>query len=125
MAFRPAQRPFFAFAGAFREAAAGPGPSFLSWLRHFAFLPAKAARPAAEVARCRGELGLESGLAPALVAAAPQPVPPDQFAVGAFDCVALAHAGAVLRRLAEFAPRLDGHVVLRYLKGSPRQLVLL
>ena len=69
-----------------------------SFSRHFAFLPAKAARPAAEVARCRGELGLESGLAPALVAAAPQAVTPDQFAVGAFDRVAFdAGIGVVFR----------------------------
>ena len=108
---------------AFRDVFTWSQASLFPFSRVFPLPPAKAARPAAEVARRRGELGLEAGLASAFVAAAPQTVTPDQFAVGAFDRVALAHAAAVLRGLAEIPPRLDRHVVLRHLERPSGQLV--
>jgi len=51
---------------------AGAEPPFCDF--HAAALPTKAACPAAEVARCRSELGLEAGLAQAFVSATPQAV---------------------------------------------------
>ena len=80
------------------------------------FIRFQAARPAPQVARRRGELGLEAGLAPALVAAAPQAVPPDQFTVCTLDCVAPVHAGSVLWRLAEVTAGLRTHMVPSYVE---------
>jgi len=84
----------------------------------FSFLPAKAACPAAEVARGRRELALEGGLYQPPVSAIPQAVPPDKFAVRTLQRVTHSHPRLVRLGLAEIAPGLHGHVVFRDVEGS-------